>query len=106
MPTIPFEQDQREREVWGDDTMAVYKSDRHTGLGTGALTGWRFDVDYDDSTPNPDGIVCNRLCTDGTVCRLPRGHYPDSPHMRFDALLVVETGVYVLACHPPGTVTT
>lgn len=91
---------------WGDDTFAVYKADRETGIG---MSGELYDLAYDDSTPNPDGSVCNALCTDGSVCRLPRAHFDElngMPHMRFDPNLVVTSGMYVLAIHPAGTVTT
>lgn len=92
-------------EPWmrgGDDYMTVHRSDKEVGYGP---TGRIYDLAYDTSEPNPDGGVCNALCTNGSVCRLPRGHLADGyAHMEFDCNLIQISGIYVLAIHEPGTV--
>lgn len=85
---------------WGDDGFAVARQDPEVGRG---MDGTTYDLLYDTSEPNPDGAVCNALSTDGTICRLPRGHWDvdATPHQSFDADLVVGTGIYVIAIHRP-----
>jgi len=82
---------------WSGDTFVVLYKDKYTGHGA---DGTRYLLDYNIHDKNPDGMVCNLINTDGTVCRLPRGH--TRTHMSFSVQLAVVVGMYVVAIEPPG----
>jgi hypothetical protein len=84
---------------WGDTTLVVLHSERMIGRDR---AGRIYYLDYDTSEFNPGGQVCNAMQSDGTVCRLPGGHFDvdGTPHMPFHIDVLTETGIYVSTMAP------
>jgi len=88
-----------ETAPWSETTFAVFVADMNVGH---LRDGRKVLLDYDPVDKNPEGVVCNRISTNGSVCRLWRDHWETDglPHWEFAPTLIASSGIYVIGWLP------